>query len=142
MDSIDRQHALDGPIRRAISEVVDGDIDLIVQRIMQELGQLGLIDYAPKGTIKLLTPAGRALVALMERPGMTMRELSLYMGTTEANVLKQVTALVNAGVIARTKSKGRNKYRLNSDTVEKHPDITRFFSAIYSTFSQTPKTSE
>ena len=123
-----RDHVLRNPLQIIIKS--DASPEQITEEVLTYLGRSGVIDYAPKGTLKLLNPAGRVLVALMERPDITMRELSVYLGTTEANVLKQVVALVEANLIARTKVKGRNTYRFNLDEVVKHPDITRFYTAL------------
>ena len=137
-------HGLKEPLTRAIeTAVADKELaETITDRVMRELGLLGVISYSAPDSLKLLTPAGRVLVSLMERPGMTMRELSVYMGTTEANVLKQVTALVKAGVIARTKWKGRNSYCLNLNEALGEPDITRLYAAICVALHQPPKTTE
>lgn len=139
-----KEHGLKQPLQRAIETVVaDSAIaERVTESVLQELGLLGVVAYSPPEAIKLLTPAGRVLVSLMERPGMTMRELSVYMGTTEANVLKQVTALVNAGVIARTKFKGRNSYRLNLNKALGEADITRFYAAISLALHQPPQQHE
>lgn len=126
------KHVLHEPISNALKVHLPEDVssDEIAVEVLLALSAMGVISYSTNVGIKLLTPAGRVLVSLMERPNMTMRELSLYLGTTEANVLKQVTALVKANVIARTKVKGRNTYRLNLETALNIPDITRFYCSI------------
>jgi DNA-binding transcriptional ArsR family regulator len=126
-----RDHVLRRPIENIIKINTSRSSEQIAEELLIYLSDIGMIQYAPKDAIKLLTPAGRVMVALIERPSMTMRELALYLGTTESGVMKHVLALVKANVIARTKVKGHNMYRLNLDEALQHPDIARLYTGIY-----------
>lgn len=129
-------NALRRPLTIALQERLaeTGDPHLLTETVLETLGELGLIAYAPKGTLRLLSAPGRVLVAVMERPDITLRELAAYLGVTESNVAKSVSALVRANVITRTKVKNRNRYRLNLKEAMYHPDIRRFHAAISTRF--------
>jgi predicted transcriptional regulator len=112
--------------------------DEIAEALLYALSNYGVISYCPKGVLGLLTPTGRVLVALSERPGITMREVALYLGVTESNIAKSIASLVKANLIVRTKVKGRNTYRLNPNGALEHPDIIRFATSINQALQQAP----
>lgn len=124
-------HAAERPIRDTLQQGLDAgeSADALMKRVMGELSNLGMVMYAPKDSIRLLTPSGRVLVALMERPGVTMREMAVYLGVTEAAVMRCISTLVKGNVIARTKVKGQNHYRFNLKDGSLPPDITRLYAA-------------
>lgn len=132
-----RDHVLRGPIETAINITLKNGLtpEAAAEMILQTFSEMGLINYAPRDGFKFLTPAGRVLVSLMEKPDTTMRELAVYLGITESAVMKYISTLLKAGFIARTKVKGRNTYRLNLKEVFRNPDIVRFYNGIQTTAS-------
>lgn len=138
-----RSHVLSRPLEATVADGLDRDLTAgeLTHEILTRLSEMGVIAYAPKGTLSLLTPAGRLLIVLMERPEVTMRELGVFLGCTEANVMRAVSQLVKANIITRTKVKGRNRYRFNSSEGFRHPDITRFYAAITRTLTEPPTVS-
>lgn len=124
-----RDHGLRRPLCDAISEA-GSDPAAITEAVLQTLDAHHLIQYAPKETLAILTPAGRVLVLLSERPTATLREMSLVLGVTESSVARTVSNLVRSKLIARTKDKGRNIYTFNVDEVRAHPDLYRYHDAV------------
>lgn len=126
------QHTLRKPLtdalQRRLAETTDPH--LLTETVLTTLGDFGVIAYAPEHTVRLLNPIGRALVALMERPDLTMRELGAYLGITESNAAKSVRALVENNLLTRTKVNGRTQYRLNLSEAMYHADIRRFRAAV------------
>jgi hypothetical protein len=129
----ERSHLLRRPLDEAVREVLaSGDeVATVVEAVLRTLSAHRVIAYAPSGTVGILTPTGRVLTCLIERPGITLRELASYLGMAESNVAKSVGRLVKADVVVRTKVKTRNTYHLNLDEALKHPDIGRFYLAIH-----------
>jgi predicted HTH transcriptional regulator len=125
-----RNHILREPLKAVIQINTDKSSDEIAEILLGMLSDYGVISYCPKGVLGLLTPTGRVLVALTERPGITMREIALYLGVTESNIAKSIASLVKANLIVRTKVKGRNMYHLNPNGAFEHPDIIRFGAAV------------
>lgn len=134
-----KSHPLKTGINTVITVNTDKTPEEICEAVMEFLGETKVIEYAPKESLKLLTPTGRVLVALVERPDMTMRELSLYLGVTESSVMRCVLNLVRANVIARTKVRGRNRYRLNLEEAKRHPDIVRLYAVARKAVGDTPE---
>lgn len=121
-------HVLFNPLKDILKDAPAADE--VADRIMVMLSERGLIQYAPKNTLNLLSAAGRVLVCLMENPGSTIREISVRLGVTEANVGRSVSQLAEAKLIARTKVKNRYLYSFDEKTLAEHPDIRRFHDAI------------
>ncbi len=125
------------PLHDAIS-AAGPDPDAVTEAVLRSLDEQRLIAYAPRDTLAILTPAGRVLVVLCERPTATLREIALVLGVTESNVARSVGKLVTANVIARTKVKGRNVYRLNADVAAAHPDLRRYHDAVLALLGDAP----
>jgi hypothetical protein len=123
-----RDHVLRRPIERAIQGA--STVTEQAEAVLRVLDEHRVITYLPKGMVRLLTPQGRVLVALIEHPGITLRELAVLVGTSESNTLGAVNALVRASVITKTKVRGRNHYRFDEKSGWSHPDIVRFSEAL------------
>lgn len=123
-----KDHVLRKPLEEILNDL-DSSKDP-ADAILSMLSERGLIQYAPEGTLSLLSSAGRVLVCLLERPGSTIRDMAVRLGITEANVGRSVSQLAECNVIARTKVKGKYEYTFNEKELEKHPDIRRFYFAI------------
>lgn len=123
-----RDHVLRNSIEMAVNGA--GSPEEIAERMLRLLDERKLIQYAPKGTMSILSAAGRVLLCLIENPGSTIREISVRLGITEANVGKSIATLAEHNVIARTKVKNKYTYNFNAETIVNHPDIRRFHEAI------------
>lgn len=124
------------PLREQLAQVLQGgldagaDADALAETMLAALATLGLVNYAPPHTLGLLSSPGRVLVAVAERPDVRLREIGAYLGIGESAVAHNVSAVVRAGLITRTKVKGRNHYRLNLTEIAAHPDVVRFARAL------------
>lgn len=121
-------HVLAKPLKELLKDAPSPDE--VADNILVMLSDSGLIQYAPKNTLPLLSSAGRVMVCLMENPGSTIREIAVRLGVTEANVGRSVSQLAGAKLIARTKVKNRYLYSFDEKTLAQHPDIRRFYDAI------------
>lgn len=128
-----RDHILRAPIEEAIKQGLDGGLNLkkITEAILEELDEHNLIAYLPRYAVNLLTPQGRVLMFLMQRPGLSIRELSVCIGVSETCVNKALSVLVKDKLLTRTKVKNRYGYRINLNKVRYHPDVRRLFHAIH-----------
>jgi|GEM_PF-5764653 len=123
-----KEHILLKPLERILENAAAPQE--AADQILSMLSERGLIQYAPEGTLSLLSAAGRVLVCLLENPGTTIREVAVRLGITEANVGRSVTQLAESNLIARTKVGTKYNYTFNENELEKHPDIRRFYYAI------------
>lgn len=131
---MDRQPKRDHVMREILTAALEGsdstDINGIVETVLRTLSQQKMISYAPTGELSLLTTHGRTLVAIMEDPGITLRALAVYLGVSESNAQKSVKALLDMGLIAKTKVKTSVNYVFVPKIGFKHPDISRLFDGI------------
>lgn len=122
-----RDHALRNPLETTVGALV-GDASLvqqIVEEVLQTLDGQNIIAYTVKNNINLLTPFGRVMTLLLERPNLTIREMSIFLGVTEANINRAISKLASENLILREKKNGRYEYRINHDTASQHSDIRR-----------------
>lgn len=125
-----RDHVMREVLTNALSDADPENLSDIVEVVLRTLSQQKMIAYAPAGEISLLTTHGRALVAIIEDPGITLRALAVYLGISESNAQKSVKALLDMGLIAKTKVKTSVNYVFVQKTGFEHPDISRFFDGI------------
>lgn len=126
-------HPLKDPLHSAIGETLQNDptlTDKLTETVLRTLDERGVIQYAPPGTLALLSATGRVFVCIANNPNLTIREIAMMLGITESNVNRSVSRLVDAGVIARTKLKGRNVYTIDTEKAQNHPDIQKFYQAV------------
>jgi DNA-binding MarR family transcriptional regulator len=137
-----RDHILREPLISRIEYQVslgDGmDAEQVAEAVLNTLNDYGVIQYAPKGTLPLLSASGRVLVCIVANPDATLRELGMMLGVSESTVAKQVAQLVDANLITRTKVKGRNTYRLIAETAVLHADLKRFSETVQKAFGDDP----
>ncbi len=114
------------PLEAAVESAGSTGAADVAEAVLRALDEQRIIAYTPRDALAILTPAGRVLVIVAENPHVTLREISVALGVTEANVAKSVGKLVASNVIARTKVNGRNTYRVNLDVLESHPDLRRY----------------
>lgn len=136
-----RDHILREPLVARIDYEInfgDATAEQVAEAVLNALNDYGVIQYAPKGTLPLLSAAGRVLVCIVSNPDATLRELGMMLGVSESTVAKQVALLVDANLIARTKVKGRNTYRLVVKTAVLHADLKRFADTVQRIFGDDP----
>jgi transcription initiation factor IIE alpha subunit len=122
-----RDHTLRTPLEKAVSKLVGGDalIKEIVEEILYTLDEQNIISYTVKNNVNLLTPFGRVMTLLIERPNLTIREMSVFLGVTEANIIRTVSKLNSEKLLARRKKDGRFEYSVNYEVAKEHSDIRR-----------------
>lgn len=140
MDSSGKSHdhGLKEPLVSAIDlQIQIGEIagqevtaEQIAETVLTKLNEYGFIQYAPKGTLALLSAPGRVLVSIVANPNATLRELGMILGVSESTVAKQIAQLVDSKLITRTKVNGRNTYKIVLEEAVLHPDIRRFADTI------------
>ena len=132
-----RDHVLRQPLEKALEGFENLDVSSVVDVVLRTLDQQKLISFAPAGDLALLSTHGRALVAILEDPGITQRALAIYLGISESNVQKSVKALVDRGLIAKTKVKNCSQYEFVPGEGLFHADITRLFDALLTIVKKT-----
>lgn len=125
-----KDHILRKPLEKVLSNSDGKSSEEIAEELLVALNERGLIQYAPKGTLSLMSAPGRVLVCLMENPSSTMREIAVRLGVTEANVGKNIAHLAECGLITRTKVNNKYRYKFVAKALKEHPDIQRFYNAI------------
>lgn len=127
-----RDHTLRTPLEKAVAKMVDGDslIQQIVEEVLETLDEQNIISYTLHNKVNLLTPFGRVVTLLIERPNLTVREMSVFLGVTEANIIKAVSKLSSENLITRQKNNGRYEYSVHPENIKTHSDIRRLFKLI------------
>ena len=111
-------------VREALAKAANANVnDPVVERLMHALDTTKLFRYHNDETVNLLSTPGRVLVAIIEDPTMTQRAISVYLGCSETLVDKTVKALVDAGIITKTKVNRKNIYAVDFEKVKSHSDI-------------------
>ena len=120
------------PLEHTIDKCVKNGDDVVsmVEAILQTLGEQNIIQYGDNNVTSLLTPAGRVISLLIQNPCLTVREMSVLLGTTETNVSKAIAKLLDDSLIARTKVNGRNEYEIVAPLLENHSDIRGLFTVV------------
>lgn len=112
-------------------EPVSGESpERIVDIVLRTLEQQRVVSFGKSADIKLLSSAGRVLVALLENPEMTQRALSTYLGMHEPQVHKSLKALEKSGLLVTTNYGRKKTFQFAGPESLRHPDISRFFDVI------------
>lgn len=118
-------------VRQALASAAGVDLENpVVERLMQALDTTKLFRYHKDEPVSLLSTNGRVLMAIIEDPTMTQRAISVYLGCSETLVDKTVKALVDAGMITKTKVNRKNIYVVDFESVQKHSDIQHLGAVI------------
>jgi DNA-binding transcriptional regulator GbsR (MarR family) len=120
-----KDHVLRTPLEATLSRVVD-DKELVKQlaeEVLQSLDEQNIISYNPRFSTNIVTPFGRMLLLLMERPNLTIREMSVILGVTESNINKAVTKLLSDELVFKKQNNGRYEYSVNYEIAKEHQDI-------------------
>lgn len=102
----------------------------LARRIVATVSNTKGLTYGAPKEIQLLTSAARVLLIVIQEPNITVRALAIYLGVSEAAVLKSLKSLLDNNLIAKTKVNGKNNYTIVKETFEKHSDITHLIRAI------------
>lgn len=121
----------DHELRRPLRSAIDGidDPDEIVETVLRLLNDHRYISYRGE-ELAILAPAGRVLADLAMHPGTTVREIAARLGVRPQSVTKQMTNLVGANLIERTKVGRSNVYRIPLISLLSHPDIAGVLTAV------------
>ena len=127
-----RDHVLRQPLEKVVAKAVADNAGTaqIVEAILSELDEQNLIYYKPRNAMNLFTPSGRVLVMLLERPGLTVREMSVSLGCSTASIIKAISMLDKDGLLIREKKDGRNEYRIDAAAALEHQDLRRLVKVI------------
>lgn len=120
-------HILRSPLKAAIAGL--SDPEEIVEAVLMVLNAHRYISYRGEA-IGLLSPAGRVLADLAMHPDALVKEISTRLGVTESSVTKQMTNLVRANLIERTRLGRKNRYRIPLTSLISHPDIVALLNAV------------
>ena len=102
----------------------------IATRVLEAIQGNSKAFYSKPDELALFTAPARVLIVLTEQPDITQRALSIYLGISEAAVQKSVKILIDNGLVAKTKVKGRNVYKINEKMLLEHSDIGHVLNAI------------
>jgi predicted transcriptional regulator len=69
--------------------------------------------------VRFLTSAARALAAVIQEPGATIRVLARRCGKTERAIWQQLQELERAGLLRRRRQGRRNRYEVDLSAVER-----------------------
>lgn len=121
----------DHPLRKPLRSAIDGmaDPDEVVEAILRLLNEHQYISYRSDALV-LLSPAGRVLADLVMHPDATVREIAVRLGVRPQSVTKQMTNLVRANLIERTRVGRSNRYRIPLISLLSHPDIAAILTAV------------
>ena len=127
-----RDHVLRQPLEIMVKDAISRKMNAkqIVELLLGELDEANIISYTPKSKVNLLTPAGRVMCLLLEKPGVTIREMSTILGVTETSILKAISLLIKEKLVTRTKVKGRYEHRINLKNARYHPDLRRLMRLV------------
>lgn len=127
-----RDHVLRQPLEIMMKDALSRKMNAkqIVELLLGELDEANIISYTPKSKVNLLTPAGRVMCLLLEKPGVTIREMSTILGVTETSILKAISLLIKEKLVTRTKVKGRYEHRINLKNARYHPDLRRLMRLV------------
>lgn len=128
-----RDHVLRQPLEIMVKDALSRKMNAkqIVELLLGELDEANIISYTPKSKVNLLTPAGRVMCLLLEKPGVTIREMSTILGVTETSILKAISLLIKEKLVTRTKVKGRYEHRINLKNARYHPDLRRLMRLVH-----------
>jgi len=122
-------HELKKPLYDVLSINGVDDPEKVVDLILGELNDYGIVDYADKAP-KILSTAGRIVVAISLRPDITLSQIGIIAGINSATAAQNITALIKGNVITRTKLGRKNCYQINKKALAKHPDIIKLIKTL------------
>lgn len=102
----------------------------MAKRVLETLEGNPALFYARKDELSLLTGPARVLIVLAEQPDITQRAMAIYLGVSEAAVHKALKILIDNGLVAKTKVKGRNVYTIVEKALLEHSDIAHVLNAV------------
>jgi DNA-binding transcriptional regulator GbsR (MarR family) len=128
-ENIGANRELFTPIELLIKESSHLGPEELAKRIVNAVSNTPGISYGNNEEISLLTAPARVLITIAQQPNITIRALAIYLGLSEAAVLKSLKMLLDNNLIAKTKVNGKNNYSVVKESFEKHSDITHLLAA-------------
>ena len=117
------------PIELLIKESLDVSPEELARRIVNAVANTSGISYKPSNQISLLTAPAKILITIIREPKITIRALAIYIGISEAAVIKSLKMLLSNNLIAKTKVNGKNNYTVVKESFENHSDIIHLLNA-------------
>ena len=117
------------PIELLIRESLDVSPEELARRIVNAVANTSGISYKPANQISLLTAPAKILITIIREPKITIRALAIYIGISEAAVIKSLKMLLDNNLVAKTKVKGKNNYTVVKESFENHSDIIHLLNA-------------
>ena len=111
------------PIEMLIKDGINLPPEELARKIIEKMSSTSGIYYSTEQELSLLTAPARVLVTIVEEPNITVRALAIYLGISEAAVLKSLKLLLDNNLITKTKVNGKNNYSLVKESFENHSDI-------------------
>lgn len=134
---VDRAASIKMALAEAISSVADGSSEEVLEKVLSTLDKQKLLRYHNEDSVNLFSTAGKVLIAIMEDPTMTLRAISVYLDISETMVDKSVKALIDDGLISKTKVQRQNIYKINFEAIKNHQDMQHIHNALKFVYSQT-----
>ena len=133
---VDRAASIKMALAEAISSVADGSSEEVLEKVLSTLDKQKLLRYHNEDSVNLFSTAGKVLIAIMEDPTMTLRAISVYLDISETMVDKSVKALIDDGLISKTKVQRQNIYKINFEAIKNHQDMQHIHNALKFVYSQ------
>jgi len=114
-------------LRRVLGTAIGVESSSVkVDEVIRALDDVKLFRYHNDEKVNILTTSGKVFAAICLDPTLTQRALAVYLGCSETLVEKSIKALVNEGLITKTKHNRKNIYEIDPEAVKKHSDIQHF----------------
>jgi len=97
---------------------------------MRTLDEKKLFRYHRDEPAALISLQGRVLIAILEDPTLTQRAISVYLDCSLGAVEKAIHALLEMGMITKTKLNRKNIYRVVPEKIEEHSDMEHLRSVL------------
>jgi len=127
---VDRAASIKLALAEAISSVPDASSEEVLEKVLNTLDKQKLLRYHNEDSVNLFSTAGKVLIAIIEDPTMTLRAISVYLDISETMVDKSVRALIEDGLISKTKVQRQNIYKINFEAIKKHQDIKHMYEVM------------
>lgn len=122
-------------LRKVLGRAIGADPSSThVDKVIHALDDVKLFRYHNNEKVNIMSTSGKVFAAICLDPTLTQRSLAIYLGCSEALVEKSIKALVDEGLITKTKYNRKNCYEVNAEAAKKHSDIQHFavaFSRIF-----------
>lgn len=129
IENLETNRGLLTPLELLIKHKGNLSPEELAKEIINIVASASNISYGKNHEINLLTAPARVLITIIEQPTITTRALAIYMGISEAAIVKSLKLLLDNNLVAKTKVNGKNNYTVVKESFKKHSDITHFLTA-------------